>query len=100
MKRLQKAVHRKETNVSQEKQDFEEARKDLELRLRDVKLEIESMSNPPQNEAGGEHMSNNLSEGARSSVPNGSVNAQVTRYQNKAPHTLTGRNASTNLKRQ
>jgi hypothetical protein len=44
MRKLQKAVHRKEANVSTEKQEFEDARKDLELRLKDVKREVEHMS--------------------------------------------------------
>ena len=46
MKRLQKAVHRKEPNVQQEKSEFEEARKDLEPRLKEIKREIEQIINP------------------------------------------------------
>lgn len=41
MKQLQKAVHRREPNVSKEKNEFEETRRDLELRLREIKKEIE-----------------------------------------------------------
>jgi hypothetical protein len=41
MKRLQKAVHRKEVSVSDEKADFEEARKLLEARMKEVKREID-----------------------------------------------------------
>ena len=37
MRRLQKVVHRKESNVQQEKQDFETAKKELELNLKEVK---------------------------------------------------------------
>ena len=41
MKKLQKAVHRREPNVSKEKNEFEETRRDLELRLREIKKELE-----------------------------------------------------------
>lgn len=39
LKKLQKAVHRKESNVTGEKAEFEEARKELEARLKEVKRE-------------------------------------------------------------
>ena len=39
MKKLQKAVHRKETNVQNEKGDFEQTRKELEQFLKSMKKE-------------------------------------------------------------
>ena len=42
MRRLQKVVHRKETNVQQEKQQFEYAKKDLEVTLKEVKKQLAS----------------------------------------------------------
>jgi len=39
-------VHRKEPNVSQEKHDFEEARKELEPCLKEIKREIDQIINP------------------------------------------------------
>jgi len=46
MKKLQKAVHRKEPNVSNEKQEFEEARKELEIRLKEIKKEVDVLVKP------------------------------------------------------
>jgi hypothetical protein len=76
MKRLQKAVHRKEPNVQQEKSEFEEARKDLEPRLKEIKREIEQIINPTSY-----NMGSNNSE-------HGRIDAQIHRYQNKIPHTF------------
>jgi len=77
MKRLQKAVHRKEANVSAEKQDFEESRRSLEALLKELKREIEALEDPH-----------------RSSLEIEQPRVQINRYQNKAPQTLTGRNLS------
>ena len=44
MKRLQKAVHRKEPNVSAEKGQFEETRKELEDKLKYVREEQRLMN--------------------------------------------------------
>lgn len=44
MKRLQKAVHRKESNVSSEKQEFEDSRKELEARLKDIRRDMDTHS--------------------------------------------------------
>jgi hypothetical protein len=64
-------VHRKEVNVSQEKMDFEDARKNLEARLKEIKRELEALeSAEPRQE---------LSDGL------GRVSVQITRYQNKVP---------------
>ena len=46
MKKLQRAVHRKEANVSAEKAEFEENRKTLETRMKEVKREIDQLINP------------------------------------------------------
>lgn len=42
MRRLQKVVHKKESNVQQEKQDFELSKKELEVCIRHVKSALES----------------------------------------------------------
>lgn len=52
MKKLQKAVHRKEVNVQKEKAEFENTRKDLETVLKSLKKEFEVMENA-QNAGGG-----------------------------------------------
>ena len=41
MRRLQKVVHKKETNVQKEKQDFELSKKELEFYLKQVKSNLE-----------------------------------------------------------
>lgn len=41
MKKLQKAVHKKEPNVQKEKQEFEVARKELESNIKLLKKEFE-----------------------------------------------------------
>lgn len=66
MKKLQKAVHGKQQNVSTEKAEFEEARKDLEARLKEIKREIDQLINPnaPQFNLG----SGNISEGGNNAV--------------------------------
>jgi hypothetical protein len=65
--------------VSQEKNDFEEARKELEPRLKEIKREIDQLINPI-----GYNMGSNNSE-------HGKIEAQISRYQNKAPHTFSER---------
>jgi hypothetical protein len=48
MRRLQKVVHKKESNVQKEKQEFEISKKELEVYLRQVKnsLEVNGVSVP------------------------------------------------------
>ena len=41
LKKLQKAVHRKESNVTREKVEFEDSRRELEARLKQVKRELD-----------------------------------------------------------
>jgi F0F1-type ATP synthase membrane subunit b/b' len=41
LKKLQRAVHRRETNVTSEKLEFEESRKELEATLKQVKRELD-----------------------------------------------------------
>lgn len=42
MKKLQKAVHRKESSVALEKAEFEQTRKELELNIKDFKRDLEN----------------------------------------------------------
>ena len=42
MRRLQKAVHKKEVNVQGEKKDFELAKKDLEVKVKEIKTQLEN----------------------------------------------------------
>jgi hypothetical protein len=42
MRRLQKVVHKKESNVQKEKQEFEISKKELEVYLRQVKNSLEA----------------------------------------------------------
>jgi 3-methyladenine DNA glycosylase AlkC len=41
MRKLQKVVHKKETNVQKEKQDFELSKKELEFYLKQIKTSLE-----------------------------------------------------------
>lgn len=41
MRRLQKVVHKKETNVQKEKQDFELSKKELEFYMKQIKTNLE-----------------------------------------------------------
>lgn len=41
MRRLQKVVHKREPNVNQEKQDFESAKRDLELTLKTIMASLQ-----------------------------------------------------------
>lgn len=42
MRKLQKVVHRKEANVSKEKQEFEQAKKDFEVTLKSAQRQLET----------------------------------------------------------
>lgn len=78
-------MHRKEPNVSAEKGDFEESRRELEGKLREIK------QMQPVVIEGEAHNSGTLSDNG--GVVHLQPSAKIHRYQNKAPHTLTGRNS-------
>ncbi len=52
MKKLQKAVHKKQPNVQKEKGDFEVTRKELEYLLKDLKKEIDENINSQNDKRG------------------------------------------------
>lgn len=94
MKALQKAIHKKDKDVSKEKNEFEITRKELDLMLKQMKREIvdekQEIDVQPKNTTSANRASSLGERISNDDQPN--VEGQIHKYQNKVPNTLSARN--------